>query len=64
MMHWTLKGLLLRGLWWLKQLWPHAYDTLYEEKGALHFCHWRMWLGRSYDIQDVIVQFDYQEETA
>ncbi len=40
--------------WTRKQLFPLTYRTRYEEDGVRHFCVWRMWLGRCFDIDDVV----------
>ena len=43
--------------WCLRQLVPTTYRTRYKDgDNAMHFCVWRMWLGRSYKIDDVVVQ--------
>lgn len=42
-------------IWALKQLLPLTYRSFYTEAGRTHFCVWRMWLGRCFDIDDVIV---------
>lgn len=44
-----------RLIWYVKQLWPCTYRTTYREDGALHFCVWRMFLGRCFAIDDVVV---------
>lgn len=41
--------------WYLKQLLPLTYRTHYEEDGLKHFVVWKMWFGRSYDIDDYII---------
>jgi hypothetical protein len=43
-----------RVLWHLKQLLPLTYRTWYAEQGVWHFTVWRMWLGRCFDITDVV----------
>lgn len=42
-------------IWYVKQLWPCTYRTTYVENGRRHFTVWRMWLGRCFDIDDVVV---------
>ncbi len=43
-------------IWYLRQLFPLTYRTYYDdEKGASHFVVWRMWLGRCFDIDDVLI---------
>lgn len=43
-------------IWAFKQLLPRTYRTRYWKNGQEHFCVWRMWLGRCFDIEDVIVE--------
>lgn len=42
--------------WYLKQLLPLTYRTRFVQDGEAHFVVWRMWLGRSFQIDDVIVK--------
>lgn len=42
-------------IWYLKQLLPLTYRTWYRENGVQHFCVWNMWMGRCYNIDDVVV---------
>jgi hypothetical protein len=42
-------------VWYLKQLLPFTYRTYYKENDQRHFVVWRMWLGRSFDIDDVMI---------
>lgn len=42
--------------WYVKQLVPLTYRTEYRENGEKHFCVWKMWMGRSYHIDDVVVE--------
>lgn len=42
--------------WYLRQLLPLTYRTTYTHDGERHFCVWRMWLGRSFDIDDVVIE--------
>lgn len=44
-----------RVTWYFKQLLPLTYRTTYTEDGQRHFTVWRMWMGRCFDIDDVIV---------
>lgn len=41
--------------WYLKQLLPLTYRTTYGRDGRQHFTVWRMWFGRCFDIDDVVV---------
>ena len=44
--------------WYLKQLFPLTYRTNYQdEDGNKHFCVWKMWLGKCYRIDDMIISF-------
>ncbi len=43
-------------LWYLKQFLPLTYRSRYTENGKQHFCVWRMWAGRCFTIDDVIVE--------
>lgn len=45
-----------RLVWYLKQLFPLTYRTTYTEAGVRHFTVWRMWLGRCFDVDDVVIQ--------
>lgn len=47
-------------MWYLKQLLPFTYRTRYtiEVDGRAaeqHFVVWRMWLGRSFQIDDFVI---------
>ena len=42
-------------IWKLKQLLPLTYRSIYTEEGRTHFCVWKMWLGRCYAIDDILV---------
>jgi len=42
-------------IWYVKQLLPLTYRTQYVEKSETHFCVWRMWFGRCFDIYDVAI---------
>lgn len=42
-------------MWYLKQLWPCTYRTNYIENETRHFVVWRMWMGRCFDIDDVVI---------
>jgi len=43
-------------VWHLRQLLPLVYRTYYgDEEGNVHFCVWRMWFGRCFAIDDVVV---------
>jgi len=39
-------------LWYLKQLLPLNYKTTYGMDGKTHYCEWKMFLGRCYNIKD------------
>ena len=42
--------------WLTRQLLPLTYRTHYSDStGRRHFAVWRMWLGRVFDDEDVIV---------
>ena len=40
----------------LKQLFPLTYRSYYEADGERHFCVWRMWFGRCFGIDDVVIR--------
>ena len=42
-------------IWYLRQLLPLSYRAHYTASGQRHFCVWRMWLGRSFDIDDMVI---------
>lgn len=44
-----------RLIWYLRQLLPLHYRTTYVEDGQRHFAVWQMWMGRCYNVDDVIV---------
>ena len=44
-----------RLIWYLRQLLPLHYRTRYREDGRLHYAVWRMWFGRVFAYDDVIV---------
>lgn len=48
---------LSRVVWLVRQLLPLTYRSRYttEPDGARHFAVWRMWLGRVYAVDDVLV---------
>ena len=41
--------------WYIKQLLPLTYRTIYTEEGLKYFCVWNMWFGRSYNIDKYII---------
>lgn len=44
-----------RLIWTLKQALPLTYRTMYTDSdGRRHFTVWRMWLGRCFDVDDVV----------
>ena len=43
--------------WYLKQLLPLTYRSRYRDAaGARHFCVWRMWFGRCFQVEDYQIQ--------
>ncbi len=48
--------LLLCVLWWLRQLFPMTYRARYIDLAGYHFTVWKMWFGRCYKIDDVLVE--------
>lgn len=43
-------------VWYLRQLLPLTYWSKYRDAhDQRHFCIWRMWFGRCFDVTDVIV---------
>lgn len=42
--------------YYLKQLLPLTYRSYYIENDEYHFCVWRMWFRRRFDIDDVVVK--------
>jgi len=44
-----------RVMWYLKQIIPLTYRTIYTACGQRHFCVWKMWLGRCYRIDDFVI---------
>lgn len=42
--------------WMLRQLLPLHYRTWYIEEGKRHYAVWRMWFGRVFAYDDVIVE--------
>ena len=42
-------------VWMLRQLLPLHYRTRYIEEGRRHYAVWRMWFGRVFAYDDVIV---------
>lgn len=47
-----------RIIWHLRQLLPLTYRTQYGNPAddTRHFVVWRMWLGRCFDVDDVVVR--------
>jgi len=41
--------------WYLRQLLPLIYRTHYSDERGKHFVVWRMWFGRCFAIDDVIL---------
>ena len=51
-----MSKLLSKLCWCFWQLFPCTYRTFYgDEFGRIHFAVWKMWFGRCYRINDVIV---------
>lgn len=51
-----LRRLFATVCWYLRQLLPLAYRTYYAtEDGSIHFATWRMWFGRCFAIDDVVL---------
>ena len=45
-----------RIVWHLRQLLPLTYRSRYrDEAGRRHFCVWKMWMGRCFEVEDVVV---------
>jgi len=43
-------------MWYLKQLLPLTYRSRYlASDSCQRFCVWRMWLGRCFAIDDILV---------
>jgi hypothetical protein len=43
--------------WYIKQILPLTYRTKYRcSEGHQHYTVWNMWLGRSYNMDDVVVR--------
>ncbi|BBL61525.1 hypothetical protein [Methanobrevibacter arboriphilus] len=38
--------------WLVKQLLPLSYWTKYGKNGKCYFVIWRMWFGKSFDIEE------------
>lgn len=43
-------------IWYLKQLFPLKYDTVYWENGEKKVEIWRMFFGRCFNIKTYIVK--------
>jgi len=49
-------------VWHLRQLLPLTYRTHYTDAGGQkHFQVWRMWFGRVFDNEDVIVDTEAKD---
>jgi len=44
-----------RAIWYLKQLVPLTYRSRYSDARGKHLCVWRMWMGRCFDVDDVVI---------
>lgn len=42
-------------IWGFRQLVPTTYRTTYGQDGKQHFVVWKMWMGRCYKIDDIII---------
>ena len=42
--------------WYLKQLFPLLYRSHYSNGDGKHFAVWRMWFGRVFALDDVLVR--------
>lgn len=40
-----------RFIWYLKQLLPLRYESVYLEGGKRMLCIWRMWFGRCFNVR-------------
>ena len=46
-------------LYYVLQLFPLTYRTRYwDADRQLHFCVWRQWFGRCFQVDDVVVVYD------
>ena len=50
-----IEAVLGRVLWALKQTLPLSYRTVYRADGKIFYITWRMWMGRSFSIEEVEV---------
>jgi hypothetical protein len=42
--------------WMARQLLPLHYRTLYgDEQGRTHYAVWQMWMGRCFNVDDVVL---------
>ncbi|MGD0039311.1 MAG: hypothetical protein ABSE84_02650 [Isosphaeraceae bacterium] len=49
--------------YYLKQILPLTYRTRYwDAQHQLHFCVWRQWFGRCFNVDDVVVVYDAEME--
>ena len=50
-------------LWRVVQLVPLTHRTRYwDAQHQLHFCVWRQWFGRCFNVDDVVVKYDAEME--
>ncbi len=43
-------------MWYLRQMLPLLYRSRYRDSdGRRHFCVWRMWFGRCFAIDDLLL---------
>lgn len=45
-----------RFIWYLKQLLPLTYRSHFTDANGRHFVVWNMWLGRCFNVEDVIIK--------
>lgn len=46
---------MIRMAWYLRQLLPLTYRSHYRTDDVRHFAVWRMWFGRVFDHEDVVI---------
>lgn len=47
-----------RALWMLKQVFPLTYRSRYSDADGQHFVVWRMWFGRCFATDDVLLRVE------
>jgi len=43
-------------IWYLKQLLPLKYESLYRDSDGRHYSEWRMWFGKVFKHVDHAMQ--------